>query len=112
MPIRPQQLEIFRRANGREPFTRWLAGIEPMPDRQRILDRLNRVRCGLFGDARPVGDGVLELRMHHGPGYRIYFARRDPTNVVVLLGGTKATQRRDIAQARLFWREYEREQPR
>lgn len=112
MPIRPQQLEIFCRANGTEPFTRWLGGIAARHVRASVLDRLTRVEAGNFGDMRAVGDGVLELRVHLGPGYRVFLARDGPARVVVLLGGTKATQRRDIAQARLLWREYQRERPR
>ena len=65
----------------------------------RILIRLRRVSLGNFGDARPVGEGVSELRVDYGPGYRVYFLRRGETLVVLLGGGDKRTQSRDIQRA-------------
>lgn len=61
--------------------------------------RLDRVRDGLFGDVEPVGSGVSELRIHYGPGYRVYFIRRGKTVITLLGGGTKAGQKRDIKAA-------------
>jgi putative addiction module killer protein len=65
----------------------------------RILIRLRRVSLGNFGDAKPVGEGVSELRVDYGPGYRVYFLRRGETLVVLLGGGDKRTQSRDIQRA-------------
>lgn len=73
----------------------------------RIYARLDRVRLGNFGDAAPIGEGLSELRTHFGPGYRIYFIQRDE-KVVLLCGGDKTSQQRDIAKARMIakeWRE-------
>ena len=73
----------------------------------RIYARLDRVRLGNFGDAAPIGEGLSELRIHFGPGYRIYFIQRDE-KVVLLCGGDKTSQQRDIAKARMIakeWRE-------
>jgi putative addiction module killer protein len=72
--------------------------------RTRIQARLLRLQVGLFGDAHPVGEGVSELRIHHGPGYRVYFVRRGSTVILLLCGGDKSTQARDIAEARALAR--------
>ena len=71
---------------------------------QRILVQLDRLRLGLPGDWKPVGAGVYELRIFEGKGYRVYFAREGKTIVIMLCGGDKATQSRDIELAQSFWR--------
>jgi putative addiction module killer protein len=71
----------------------------------KINIRLKRVAQGLFGDHAPVGEGVFELREHIGPGYRVYYAQ-DGDAVVLLTGGTKKTQSRDIERAKDLWKEY------
>ena len=70
-----------------------------------VRARLNRIRLGNFGDCKPVGAGVEELRIDFGPGYRVYFGREGQL-VVVLLGGTKRTQAKDIPRAQGYWKEY------
>ncbi len=72
----------------------------------RILARLARVRQGNLGDCRTVGDGVSELRVDYGPGYRVYFGQKGQTLVVLLCGGDKQSQVRDIRLAKQFWQEY------
>ena len=67
--------------------------------KDRIEARIRRLSLGLPGDVRPVGSGVSELRIHYGPGYGVYFIRRRPTIVLLLIGGDKRTQDRDIARA-------------
>ncbi len=74
--------------------------------RAYLLARLERVKLGLLGDCKPVGEGVLELRIDKGPGYRIYFAQDGATLVLLLTGGDKATQKKDIAAAKTYWRDY------
>ena len=80
-------------------FSKWLERIADHPTKARILIRIRRLSLGLPGDVRPVGGGVSELRIHHGPGYRVYFTRLGPTIVLLLIGGDKRTQDRDIARA-------------
>jgi putative addiction module killer protein len=71
-----------------------------------VRARLNRVRLGNFGDCKPVGEGVEELRIDFGPGYRVYFGREGSQVAILLCGGSKAAQARDIAKARRYWKEY------
>jgi putative addiction module killer protein len=81
-----------------EAFDVWLDA-QDKPAQRRIAARLRKLTFDLWGDVKPVGEGVSELREHFGPGYRIYVTQRGPVLVVVLAGGNKASQRADIAQA-------------
>lgn len=101
-------LEILEYATeeGSVPFRDWLGGLRDKQTRARVRVRLNRVRLGNLGDYKPVGQGVYELRIQHGPGYRIYFGRRGDTIVILLHGGDKDSQSRDIALAQRYWKDY------
>jgi putative addiction module killer protein len=101
-----QQVRIYARSDGTEPFTEWLRGIRDGTTRHRIRQRIARVRLGNFGDARPVGEGVQELRIHTGPGYRVYFGREGEAVVILLCGGDKGSQDRDIERAQEHWRDH------
>lgn len=83
-------------------FAQWLSSLRDRMARARIVDRLVRLAEGQFGDVRALKDGICELRFHFGPGYRVYFTRRqhDGSFVILLVGGDKASQRRDIARAK------------
>lgn len=83
-----------------ERFMDWMKSLRDVRARARILERLVRVSQGNFGDVAAVGDGVSELRIHYGPGYRVYFVRRGATVILLLCAGDKSTQKRDIAAAR------------
>jgi len=85
---------------GRSPFERWFARLRDEAARAAVLIRLRRLALGLAGDTKSVGAGVFELRVHIGPGYRVYFAWDRPDRVLLLGGGTKATQATDIVTAR------------
>jgi putative addiction module killer protein len=80
-------------------FTDWFAGLRDREARARITVRIRRLSLGNPGDVKPVGSGVSEMRIDYGPGYRVYFVRRDGTVVVLLCGGDKRHQDRDIARA-------------
>lgn len=82
-----------------ETFRQWRAGLKDGRARALIASRLDRLAFGHVGDAQPVGQGVRELRIHYGPGYRLYFRRRGNTIVILLCGGTKSSQSRDIQAA-------------
>ncbi len=77
-------------------FRKWFGKLRDERASTAITARLARLSYGHAGDARPVGKGVSELRVHHGPGYRVYFRRRGSTIIVLLCGGDKSTQARDI----------------
>jgi putative addiction module killer protein len=81
-------------------FDKWLARLRDRRGRSRILARITRLGFGNPGDVRSVGDGVSELRIPLGPGYRLYFTRRGDSIVILLVGGDKSTQERDIVKAK------------
>jgi len=85
-------------------FASWLAGLRDSRAQKRIITRVNRIAAtGALGDAEPVGDGLSELRFHFGPGYRVYLARRGAELIVLLGGGDKGSQARDVAAAKELW---------
>jgi putative addiction module killer protein len=87
-----------------ESFARWLAGLRDDRARARINVRIRRLSAGNPGDVKPVGEGVLEMRIDYGPGYRVYFVPRGTSLVILLAGGDKGTQDRDITAARVLAR--------
>jgi len=86
-------------------FSKWLSGLKDRQARMRIYVRLDRLSLGNFGDAGPIGEGLSELRIHYGPGYRLYYIQRD-TRVVMLCGGDKSSQPRDIEKAKIIAKEW------
>ena len=100
------EVRVYRTPNGRCPFDDWLLVLRDVRARARIRARIARLRNGNFGDTKAIGDGVQELRVHYGPGYRIYFARKGRAVVILLCAGDKQTQPRDIARAKRYWREH------
>jgi putative addiction module killer protein len=88
------------------PFRDWLDSLKDGRAVGVIRARLNRIRLGNFGDCHAVGEGVEELRLHFGPGYRIYFGREGLCVVILLIGGSKKSQGKDIVQAKKLWKEY------
>jgi putative addiction module killer protein len=90
-----------------EAFTDWLRRLKDQRGKAKILARIQRLAFGHFGDVAPVGGGVSELRIHQSPGYRVYFVRRGEAVIVLLCGGDKDTQDRDIARAKELVKELE-----
>ena len=80
-------------------FDHWFDGLKDLHAKARITARLRRVELGNPGDCEPIGQGVSELRIHYGPGYRIYFCRKGSQIIVLLAGGDKSSQQRDIKKA-------------
>lgn len=106
------ELEEYVTAGGHAPFSAWLEKLDDAQARVRIARRLTRLRAGLFGDSAPVGAGVLELREDYGPGYRVYMGRHGKTRVILLVGGDKRTQQRDIEHAHRYWQDWKKRQSR
>ena len=82
-----------------EVFDTWLSALNDKTGRARIAHRIRSAEHGNFGDCEPVGEGVSEMRIHFGPGYRVYYTRRGKVIYLLLLGGDKSTQKRDIKRA-------------
>ena len=83
-------------------FDAWLKGLRDVSARVRILVRIDRLAAGNPGDHKSVGDGVMELRMTFGPGYRVYYMQRDELLIVLLAGGDKSSQQADITKAKII----------
>jgi putative addiction module killer protein len=96
-------------AAGRIPFRDWLDGLD-VTTRARVQARILRFETGNLGDHKEVGSGVWEARLDFGPGYRVYFGRRGRELVLLLTGGDKKSQRKDLRRARELWRDYVMEQ--
>jgi len=108
MQTYPYEIDYYIASTGRKPFKEWLEGLRDTSGRAKIRVRLDRVRLGNLGDNRSVGEGVLELRIDYGPGYRVYFANDGNRLILLLLGGDKSSQEKDIAKAKEYWRDYQR----
>jgi putative addiction module killer protein len=102
------ELRYYQARSGRRPFVEWLGRLVDRQARARIEARLAIVASGSFGDAKPVGNGVMELRIDWGPGYRVYFARDGQVVVLLLCGGDKRTQDKDIRHAKDYFHDYKR----
>jgi putative addiction module killer protein len=89
-------------------FRRWLRDLRDTRGKARVAARLRSAGHGHFGDVQPVGDGVMEMRIHYGPGYRLYYARRGESVYLLLVGGDKASQNRDIQRAKAMAAELDR----
>jgi putative addiction module killer protein len=102
------QLLEYITEDGENPFYNWLKSLNDRAARARIRVRLNRVRLGNFGDCKSVGKGVNELRVDYGPGYRLYFGKAQKTTVILLCGGSKKSQSKEIQLAQAYWADYKR----
>ncbi|MDR2243873.1 MAG: type II toxin-antitoxin system RelE/ParE family toxin [Burkholderiales bacterium] len=91
-------------------FDRWLDNLRDRQARARIQKRIRRLSLGNPGDVKPVGEGVSEMKIDYGPGYRVYFMRRGPVVVVLLCGGDKSSQDQDIALAKIIAVQWKEEQ--
>lgn len=109
--MKERELREYLTETGRNPFREWLQSLRDQQARARIRVRLNRVRLGNLGDCKPVGEGVMELRLDFGPGYRVYFAQDGEILLILLCGGDKRTQPRDIVTAKQHWQSYRRRTP-
>ena len=102
----PQEVREYLTRSGANPFRHWLRSLKDSRARARIRVRLNRLRLGSFGDCKSIGEGLHELRISVGPGYRVYFGIVSRVVVLLLCGGDKRTQDADIRTAKRYWRDY------
>lgn len=108
MEVTPKELQIYVTEAGWAPFSEWLASLDDARARAKIRVRLDRVRLGNVGDCHGIGEGVQELRIDYGPGYRVYLGQVGSTIVILLCGGDKSTQNKDIELAKQYWSDYRR----
>jgi putative addiction module killer protein len=99
------EIRYYVDAGSREPFAEWFAELDPIAS-AKIARAIARMEQGNFSNVKSVGEGVLEYKIDFGPGYRIYFGRDGDTIVILLTGGTKKRQQRDIDAAQNYWRTY------
>jgi len=105
MESRPRTIRIYVGPDGERPFETWFKTLEPIRARTSIAARIDRAERGALGDWKPIRSGVCEMRVHFGPGYRVYFGL-DGDVIVLLWGGVKSTQPRDISRAVKYWGDY------
>jgi len=106
MEAQERTLLTFTLPNGKAPFEEWLLSLCDKPTQACILRRIDRLRLGNLGDYRSVGEGVLELRIHFGAGYRVYFGLYGSEVILLLCGGDKSNQSGDITTAQLYWKDF------
>lgn len=102
----PQELRVYQRQDGTQPFNVWIAELMDRQARARIRTRLSRLALGNFGDCKALDGGVSELRVDWGPGYRVYFARIGAAILLLLCAGDKTTQSQDIERAKTYLQDY------
>ena len=110
MAVQPREIRRYVKPDGRVPFAEWFDALRDTRAKVKIDTRLERVKLGNLGDYRSVGEGVFELRIDYGPGYRVYFGQIGLTIVLLLCGGDKSTQNPDIRTSLEYWTEYRREE--
>ncbi|MBK8871073.1 MAG: type II toxin-antitoxin system RelE/ParE family toxin [Elusimicrobia bacterium] len=103
-----KEIHRYQMSDGRSPYLEWFQSLKDDAVRNRVRERLARVRLGNFGDSDAVGQGVFEFRFHFGPGYRIYCGLEGSVVVLLLCGGHKGTQKADIRKAQEYWADYRR----
>ncbi len=104
-----KEVKLFCHTNGQEPFIQWLRSLDQVAKRI-IENRVARLSLGNYGDYKRINKDVLELRLDVGPGYRIYFAQEDEQIVILLCGGNKSTQKKDIEKAIVYYNIYRNNQ--
>ena len=111
MQIRPKEILHHITSSGSDPYQRWYMRLKDQKTQIAISNRISRLRSGNFGDFKrlhkdPINYNSYELRIHYGPGYRVYFGVFQNDIVILLCGGTKGTQQRDIIRAQNYWNDF------
>ena len=112
MEVRQRDTNFYQTKEGKEPAREWLESLKDKRTRGKVLTRIRRAETGDFGDWKGIGDGVCEMRIPHGPGFRVYFGIDDEGDLIILLaGGDKSTQSGDIEKAKSYWQDYKDRRP-
>jgi putative addiction module killer protein len=111
LPYEVLELRYYLAGDGKSPFEQWYSGLDTAAG-AKVAVALARLEQGNLSNVKPVGEGVLEYRIDWGPGYRVYFGREGEVLVILLTGGTKKRQQRDIDTAKTMWDDYKRRRPR
>lgn len=106
MDVKSKTIAIYETEDGQRPFKKWLDSLRDKSTIARVNARITRAESGNFGDAKSVGAGVTELRLAFGSGYRVYFGMDGEQLVILLTGGDKSSQEKDIQTAKDFWTDY------
>jgi putative addiction module killer protein len=102
-------VKIYKDVFGNEPFTLWIQSIKDKAVKARIQQRIRRIELGNFGDHKLLSQGVWELKLDFGPGYRVYYGEDNHKIVILICGGDKKLQQNDIEKAKQYWREYKKD---
>ncbi len=108
MQVQERQIQIYEQANGKCPFEEWIESLKDKKAKAIVFQRIDRVRLGNFGDCRSLGRGLYELKISWGPGLRGYYGLEGLQIVVLLCGGDKASQAKDIRIAHQLWGEFQK----
>lgn len=108
MEAQPREIQNYVKPDNSSPFEDWYNSLRDNKAKNRIQLRLDRIQQGNLGDYRSVGEGVFEFIIDYGPGYRVYFGQIGSIIVLLLCGGDKSTQDRDIRKAKEYWADYEK----
>lgn len=100
------KINVYYDQWGNSPYAEWLASMRDARAKARIMMQVDRMELGLFGDSAPIGEGLSELRIHFGPGYRVYYGKEQSNEYLILCGGDKSTQTKDIQRAKGYWRDH------
>ena len=103
-----EKIRLYQTSTGKSPYEFWVEGLKDVKARHIIRAKVDRLTYGLTGKCEPVGQGVFELKIYYGPGYRVYFGQDGQTIVILLSGGDKSTQSQDIEKAKFYWQDYKR----
>ncbi|MHC5933795.1 type II toxin-antitoxin system RelE/ParE family toxin [Nostoc sp.] len=106
MEVQPREIRNYLTVDGKNIFDDWVDSLRDRRAKAKIRARLDRVEDGNLGDCKSVGEGVFELRIDYGSGYRIYFGQERITIIILLSGGDKSTQKQDVEKAQEYWKDY------
>jgi putative addiction module killer protein len=102
------EIRVYTTLEGNTPFIGWLKRLRDQRARDRIHNQVDRLKLGNTGDFKSLGNGIYELRIHYGPGYRVYYGKTGKHIILLLCGGNKASQQQDIKRAKQYWLDFRR----